>query len=74
VVWEIAQTRANSAGFLPHSMTALGAGLYVSVIRLLALSVRPFLPDRSTYNDVGRLPYYAYYSSGIRRIIGPHVG
>jgi hypothetical protein len=50
---------------LPHQvilricMTVFGAGLYVLVVRLLAVSVRPFVPDRSTYNTVGRLPYYA---------------
>jgi len=40
-------------------MTAFGIALYVLVVRLLAISVRPFLLERSTYNDVGRLPYYA---------------
>jgi hypothetical protein len=50
---------------LPHQvalrigMTVFGAGLYVLVVRLLAISVRPFAPDRSTYNIVGRFPYYA---------------
>jgi len=28
-------------------------------VRLLAISIRPFVPDRSAYNYVGRLPYYA---------------
>ncbi len=52
-------------GGLPHpvawriGMTMFGAGLYLLVVRLLAVSVRPFAPDRSTYNTVGRLPYYA---------------
>jgi len=36
-----------------------GAALYVSVVRLLAVAVRPFCPHRQTYNIVGRLPYYA---------------
>jgi len=50
---------------LPHQialrigMTAFGAGLYVVVVRALAITVRPFTPDRSTYNVTGRLPYYA---------------
>jgi hypothetical protein len=50
---------------LPHQfavragMTVLGAGLYALVVRLLAVSVHPFVPDRPTYNVVGRLPYYA---------------
>jgi len=50
---------------LPHQallrviMTISGAALYVFVVRLLAVAVKPFCPERSTYNDVGRLPYYA---------------
>jgi hypothetical protein len=50
---------------LPHQvalrvgMTIFGAALYVLVARLLAISVHPFVPDRSAYNFVGRLPYYA---------------
>jgi hypothetical protein len=50
---------------LPHqvalriAMTVFGAGLYVWVVRLLAVSVRPFVPDRPVYNVVGRYPYYA---------------
>ncbi len=50
---------------LPHqavlrvAMTIFGAGLYLAVTRLLAVAVKPFCPDRRTYNTVGRLPYYA---------------
>jgi hypothetical protein len=50
---------------LPHQMalrigmTIFGTALYVLVVRLLAISIRPFVPDRSAYNSVGRLPYYA---------------
>jgi hypothetical protein len=50
---------------LPHQsalrmgMSVFGAGLYAMVVRLLAVFVRPFAPDRPTYNIVGRLPYYA---------------
>ncbi len=50
---------------LPHQgtlrviMTIFGAALYVSVVRLLAVAVRPFCPRRPAYNIVGRLPYYA---------------
>jgi hypothetical protein len=50
---------------LPHQvvlrvgMTIFGAALYVLVVRLLAVSVRPFVPVRSAYNSVGRLPYLA---------------
>lgn len=40
-------------------MTVGGAALYVLVVRLLATAIHPFLPDRPTYNIVGRLPYYA---------------
>ena len=49
---------------LPHpaalriGMTVFGAGLYLLSVRLLAISVYPFAPDRPTYNTVGRLPYY----------------
>jgi hypothetical protein len=52
-------------GGMPHQvalrtgMTVFGFGLYVLMVRLLAVSVRPFVPDRPTYNVVGRLPYYA---------------
>jgi hypothetical protein len=50
---------------LPHQaalrigMTVFGVALYVMVVRLLAISVRPFAPDRRTYNTAGRVPYYA---------------
>ena len=50
---------------LPHqaalriAMTLLGAALYFIVVRLLARAVRPFVQQRSTYNTIGRLPYYA---------------
>ena len=50
---------------LPHYvalrivMTIFGAVLYFLVVRLIASLVKPFCPDRSTYNTVGRLPYYA---------------
>ena len=40
-------------------MTAGGAALYVLVVRLLAITIKPFVPDRSMYNTVGRVPYYA---------------
>jgi hypothetical protein len=50
---------------LPHQvalrigMTVFGAVMYVLTVWLLAVQVRPFVPDRRTYNTVGRLPYYA---------------
>ena len=40
-------------------MTVGGAALYVLVVRLLAGTIAPFLVDRSAYNRVGRLPYFA---------------
>ena len=40
-------------------MTIGGAVLYVAVVRWLAVTVKPFVPDRSMYNTVGRLPYLA---------------
>jgi hypothetical protein len=40
-------------------MTIGGGVLYVLFVRLLAIAIHPFLPDRRTYNVVGRLPYYA---------------
>lgn len=40
-------------------MSVFGAGLYVLVVRLLAVFVRPFSSDRPMYNIVGRLPYCA---------------
>src|SRR5262249_30487717 len=50
---------------LPHplavrvAMALFGAGLYGSVVKLLAASVRPFVPEPSAYNVAGRLPYIA---------------
>jgi hypothetical protein len=46
-------------GALRVGMTIFGAALYVFVVRLLAISVRPFVRDRSAYNSVGRLAYFA---------------
>jgi hypothetical protein len=40
-------------------MTLFGAALYVWVVRLLAVALRPFVTARGDYNTVGRLPYYA---------------
>jgi len=50
---------------LPHplavrvAMALFGAGLYGLVVKLLAASVQPFVPEPSAYNVVGRLPYIA---------------
>lgn len=49
---------------LPHQgalrivMTIFGAALYVAAVRLLAVAIKPFCPERSAYNIVGRLPYF----------------
>jgi hypothetical protein len=49
---------------LPHQtalrtgMALAGFALYVLVARLLAVAIRPYVPDSKTYNTVGRLPYY----------------
>jgi hypothetical protein len=49
---------------LPHQpalrigMTIFGAALYLWFVRWLAQAIRPFVPERHTYNTVGRLPYY----------------
>jgi hypothetical protein len=39
-------------------MTIFGAGLYVLVVRQLAVAVEPYCPSRPDYNTVGRVPYY----------------
>jgi hypothetical protein len=50
---------------LPHlvairiAMAVFGAALYVVVVRLLAVSIRPFVASSAAYNTVGRLPYCA---------------
>jgi hypothetical protein len=54
---------------LPHyiawriGMSVFGAGLYLVVVKIIALQLQPFCADRteyrSLYNNVGRLPYYA---------------
>lgn len=40
-------------------MTIFGATLYILFVRLIAVSLKPFVKVRSEYNTVGRLPYYA---------------
>jgi hypothetical protein len=50
---------------LPHQvalrigMSVAGAILYILVARLLAVAIRPYVPEAKIYNIVGRLPYYA---------------
>jgi len=40
-------------------MTIFGAGLYLLVVRQLAIAVEPYCASRRDYNAVGRIPYYA---------------
>jgi hypothetical protein len=40
-------------------MTSFGAGLYVLVLRQLAVAAHPYCASRADYNTVGRVPYYA---------------
>ena len=50
---------------LPHplairfGMALFGFGLYGLFVKLLAVAARPFVPEPSAYNVVGRLPYIA---------------
>ena len=50
---------------LPHQfliraiMTLFGAASYFFAVQQLAIAIRPFVPTRSTYNAIGRLPYLA---------------
>ena len=45
-------------GALRAAMAATGALLYVVFLRWIVIGLRPFCPNRETYNTVGRLPYY----------------
>ena len=50
---------------LPHQavlrtvMAIFGAAFYYLCVRLIAVTLRPFVATRSEYNTVGRLPYFA---------------
>ena len=44
---------------LRTGMAILGAALYILFVRMLAVALHPFVPERRAYNTVGRLPYYA---------------
>jgi hypothetical protein len=46
-------------GMVRAGMTLFGVGLYVLVVRQLAVGVRAFVVESTTYNVVGRLPYLA---------------
>jgi hypothetical protein len=55
----------NLMDALPHYValriviSLFGAVLYFSVVALMARLIKPFSPNRSIYNTVGRLPYYS---------------
>src|SRR5271165_2191341 len=57
--WQAVIDGLPHQGLLRTGMTIFGALLYVFMVRILAIEVRPFCPRRSTYNTVGRLPYFA---------------
>jgi hypothetical protein len=57
--WEAVIAGLPNQGLLRIGMTAFGALLYLFVVRLLAISARPFCAERKDYNTAGRLPYYA---------------
>jgi len=57
--WQAVIDGLPHQGLLRTGMTVFGALLYVFVVRILAIEVRPFCPRRSTYNALGRLPYFA---------------
>jgi hypothetical protein len=40
-------------------MTLMGGVGYYFFVRLLAIRIRPFVPEEKVYNTVSRLPYYA---------------
>jgi len=46
-------------GALRVAMAIFGLGMYVLVVRLLAVAIRPYVPEHALYNTVGRLPYLA---------------
>lgn len=56
---------ADLIASLPHqallrtAMAVAGAALYVLFVRLIAVTLHPFVGRRGDYNIVGRLPYYA---------------
>src|SRR3984885_3287824 len=57
--WNEVISRLHHQIALRIGMSVFGAGLYVMVVRQVAILVRPFAPDGPTYNVVGRFPYYA---------------
>jgi hypothetical protein len=57
--WEEVIRGAPHQILLRVIMTIFGAGLYVLVVRRLAVAVEPYCASRRDYNTVGRIPYYA---------------
>ena len=57
--WEEVIRSAPHQMLLRMIMTICGAGLYVLLVRQLAVAVEPFCESRADYNTVGRVPYYA---------------
>jgi hypothetical protein len=57
--WQAAIRDLPHQGWLRVAMTTFGSMLYVYIVRLLAIAVKPFCPVASLYNEVGRLPYFA---------------
>ncbi|HWE48699.1 MAG TPA: hypothetical protein VG273_02865 [Bryobacteraceae bacterium] len=56
--WQAVIDGLPNQALLRILMTSFGAVLYVAAVRLLAIGVKPFCPERSDYNTAGRLPYY----------------
>ncbi len=57
--WQEVIRGLQHQALLRAAMSVFGVILYVAVVRLLAIELSPFCPDRRTYNVVGRLPYIA---------------
>jgi|SRR5580698_2210631 hypothetical protein len=57
--WEEVIRGAPNQILLRVIMTVFGAGLYLLVVRQLAIAVEPYCASRRDYNAVGRIPYYA---------------
>lgn len=77
--WEAAITGLPHPVALRVGMSVFGAVLYVGVVKLIADGIQPFCPnqvrDKSRYNSVGRLAYYAactfYCVAGAFDPLGP---
>lgn len=62
--WEQVIASLPRQALLRTIMTLFGAVLYIAVVKIIAINIKPFCPTRSTYNTVGRLPYYAACIAG----------